>query len=632
MTMENTIRVQHIYNFVEFAVNRYRSNTIYDLSEIKKSDYEDKPDCYISMFRYPEAFKNHTAITKSVSGYGGLISLDYIYVDFDCLENIEQAKQDLQNFIQYGLGIFLEFEDFEKLRISFSGAKGFTLAIPKSFIGYIEPCNNLNLKVKSFVKNLSELVRDETSIIIYTIDFQIYDKVRVIRLNNTINSKSGLYKIPLLHSELINFTLDEIKELAKQKRYIKYSNEIETNEQLSEIFNKEPEPEATKINCEDVTEDLFKPTSEGNRNNRAFEIASRLHYHNNPTSYIRSVLTLWNNTLPIPLADKEIESILNSVNKYEPKNKTVSNNPQRNDFLNFEDREREYKKYIAELSHKKVYTGFHTIDEKLRGIRPGNVVVLLAQTGIGKSALCQNVFYNFLKKNDELILFFSIEMDSIEVFERELQLELDVSGYDVEHTYTKNQNFESCVKLNEQNRFITVTESVDIKQIPNYVTACENLFNKKVALVCIDYLGLIHNNEFRKVEYDRVTNNIGMIRDYAKESKVPYFILSQIKREGIKERINLFSAKSSGDIEQASHIVLALEKIYKENLKLFDLGDTISEVTLDNMRERKEDLLCLTILKNRRGGKDEVLLKYNRKNLRMSEMIIDSQTKQSDLF
>ena len=98
MTMENTIRVQHIYNFVEFAVNRYRSNTIYDLSEIKKSDYEDKPDCYISMFRYPEAFKNHTAITKSVSGYGGLISLDYIYVDFDCLENIEQAKQDLQNF------------------------------------------------------------------------------------------------------------------------------------------------------------------------------------------------------------------------------------------------------------------------------------------------------------------------------------------------------------------------------------------------------------------------------------------------------------------------------------------------------------------------------------------------------
>ena len=50
------------------------------------------------------------------------------------------------------------------------------------------------------------------------------------------------------------------------------------------------------------------------------------------------------------------------------------------------------------------------------------------------------------------------------------------------------------------------------------------------------------------------------------------------------------------------------------------------------MRERKEDLLCLTILKNRRGGKDEVLLKYNRKNLRMSEMIIDSQTKQSDLF
>lgn len=623
--MENhTIQAQHTYNFVEYAVNKYRSNLVYKLSEIKQPEYEDKTDCYISMFRYPQEFKSHVDITKSVSGYGGLIGLDYIYVDFDCLENIEQAKQDLQNFIQYGLGIFLQFEDFEKLRISFSGAKGFTLAIPKTFIGNIEPCSNMNLKVKAFVKNLSELVRDETSIILYTIDFQIYDKVRVIRLNNTINSKSGLYKIPLLHSELINFTLDEIKEIAKQKRYVKYDNNILANEQLKEIFEQEPETEPSKeINCDEIPNDLFKPVSEGNRNNQAFEIASRLRFHNNPTSYIRSALNMWNNTLSIPLPEKEIETIINSVNKYEPKDKTTVEKIDRLSFLNFEDRETEYKKYIAELSHKKVYTGFKTIDDKLRGIRPGNVVVLLAQTGIGKSAICQNMFSNFLKTNDELILFFSIEMDSIEVFERELQLELDMSGYDIEHSYIHNQFLNSRVKLDQQNRFITVTQSVDIKQIPNYVTACENLFNKKIALVCIDYLGLIHNNEFRKVEYDRVTNNIAMIRDYAKDSKVPYFIISQIKRDGIKERINLFSAKSSGDIEHASHVVLSLEKIYKENLKLFDLENQITETTIQNMTERKEDLLCLNILKNRRGGKEEVLLKYDRRNLRMNELFFN---------
>ncbi len=620
--MENMTQAQHTYDFVEYAVNKYRSNLIYPLSEIKHSDYEDKTDCYISMFRYPQQFMNHVNITKSVSGYGGLIGLDFVYVDFDCLENIEQAKQDLQNFIQYGLGIFLQFEDFEKLRISFSGAKGFTLAIPKALIGNPEPCTNINLKVKAFVKNLSELVRDETSIILYTIDFQIYDKVRVIRLNNTINSKSGLYKIPLLHSELINFTLDEIKVLAKQKRYVNYENAVQENEQLKEIFNQEPESEPAKeINCDDIPNDLFKPVSEGNRNNQAFEIASRLRFHNNPTSYIRSALNMWNKTLSIPLPEKEIESIINSVNKYDAKDKTVSESLDRNSFLNFEDRENEYKKYIAELSHKKIYTGFPSIDEKLRGIRPGNVVVLLAQTGIGKSAICQNIFRKFLKSNDEIVLFFSIEMDSIEVFERELQLELNLTGYDVEHTYTHNQSLQSRIALHQQNRFITVTQAVDIKQIQNYVIACENLFNKKVALVCIDYLGLIHNNEFRKVEYDRVTNNIGMIRDYAKDSKVPYLVISQIKRDGIKERINLFSAKSSGDIEQASHVVLSLEKIYKENLKLFDIDDKlINDVTIDSMIEKKEDLLCLSILKNRRGSKQEVYLRYDRRNLRMTEL------------
>jgi len=619
--MENTIQAQHIYNFVEYAVNKYRSNLVYKLNDIKQSEYEDKTDCYISMFRYPAEFKNHVEITKSVAGYGGLIGLDFIYIDFDCIENIDQAKQDLQNFIQYGLGLFLQFEDFEKLRISFSGAKGFTLAIPKSFIGNADPCNNMNLKVKNFVKNLSELVRDETSIILYTIDFQIYDKVRVIRLNNTINSKSGLYKIPLLHSELINLTIDEIKELAKQKRYVKYDNDIPVNEQLKEIFEQEPETEPAKeINCDEIPNDLFKPVSEGNRNNQAFEIASRLRFHNNPTSYIRSALNMWNNTLSLPLPEKELETIISSVNKYDAKDKTVSESLDRNSFLNFEDRENEYKKYIAELSHKKINTGFHTIDAKLRGIRPGNVVVLLAQTGIGKSAICQNIFRNFLQKNDELILFFSIEMDSVEVFERELQLELDMTGYDVENSYLHDKAFQTNIKLDQQNRFITVTQTIDIKQIPNYVIACENIFGKKVALVCIDYLGLIGNDEFKKVEYDRVTNNIGRIRDYAKESKIPYLVLSQIKRDGIKERINLFSAKSSGDIEQASHVVLSLEKIYRENLKLFDFTDQITETTIQNMFERKEDLLCLSILKNRRGGKDEVLLKYDRCNLRMTEL------------
>lgn len=630
--MENTIQAQHICNYVEYAVNKYRSNMIYKLTDIKQSDYEDKTDCYMSMFRYPVEFKNHVDITKSVSGYGGVIGLDFIYVDFDCLENIEQAKQDLENFIKYGLGIFIQFEDFEKLRISFSGAKGFTLAIPKAFIGNVEPCVNMNLKVKHFIKNLSELVRDETSLIIYTIDFQIYDKVRVIRLNNTINSKSGLYKIPLLHSELILFTMDEIKELAKQKRYIKYDNDIFVNEQLSEIFSQEPEEEPAKeINCDEIPNDLFKPVSSGNRNNQAFEIASRLRFHNNPTSYIRSALNMWNGTLSEPLPEKEIETIISSVNKYEPKDKSISEKIERNDFLDFIDRENEYKKYIAELSHKKINTGFHSIDEKLRGIRPGNVVVLLAQTGIGKSAICQNIFENYINKNDELILFFSIEMDSIEVFERELQLDLDMSGFDIENSYIHNMTLQSNIKLDKRNRFIAVTKAVDIKQIPNYVIACENIFNKKVALVCIDYLGLVHNDEFKKVEYDRVTNNIGKIRDYAKESKIPYFVISQIKRDGIKERINLFSAKSSGDIEQASHVVLSLEKVYKENLKLFDLEEQITETLIQNMFERKEDLLCLSILKNRRGGKEEVLLKYNRINLRMTEMF-NTEPEQAEVF
>lgn len=613
---------QLTYNFVEYAVNTYRSNKVFSIQEIKKSEYEGKTDCYLSMFRYPKTFYDHVGITKSVSGYGGLISFDHIYLDFDCAENINQAKQDLEIFIRYGLGIFVDYEDLEKLRVSFSGSKGFTLAIPKSFIGNIKPCENMNLKVKGFIKHLCELVKDETGSVPYTIDFQIYDKVRVIRLNNTINSKSGLYKIPMLYSELIAFTMDEILELAKQKRYIEYSNEITANEQLAEIFEsisieQERKPE---INFNDIDNELFSIVNIGNRNNKAFEIASRLRYHNLPFAYIRGFLEMWNSRITDPLPAEEIDTIIKSVGKYEPH---VTNNViDRNSFANFQDRETEYKKYISELSHKKINTGFDTIDKKLRGIRPGNIFTILAQTGIGKSAICQNMISYHLNNNDEIVLFFSIEMDNIDIFERELQLEMDLASSQIEDTYKNNLSIEK-ININQQNNFITITKPIDIKQIPAYVSECEKIFNKKVSLIYIDYLGLIHNEKFQKVEYDRITDCIRKIQEHGKITHIPHGVISQIKRGNVKERIDMFSAKSSGDIENSSHLVFALEKVKENNIDMFVNDDNrnlgVNENMIKELYHNHYDLLCFTILKNRRGGRAEIFLLYNRINLRMTE-------------
>lgn len=45
----------------------------------------------------------------------------------------------------------------------------------------------------------------------------VYDKTRLLRMGNSKHADSGLFKIPLEISELMNLKPSEIKELAKEK-------------------------------------------------------------------------------------------------------------------------------------------------------------------------------------------------------------------------------------------------------------------------------------------------------------------------------------------------------------------------------------------------------------------------------
>lgn len=608
------------YKYVEYCVNTYRSNRVFDYTQIKRTDFEGSTDCFMSAFRFPVEFKDYVDTTHTVSNYGGKCYADFIYLDFDCENDLQKAKIEVQIYITV-LSNFIDLESMEALRISFSGAKGFTLAIPIGFLN-VQPCEDFNEKTKLFVLKVAE----NCDHVFETLDRKIYDKIRVIRLNNTINSKTGLYKIPLTMKELFKFSIDEIKDLAKNPRTVEYRKEIKPVEQLTEIFN---DFEAPVLKPQGAQTPLFELAEQGNRNDSIFKIANRLHYHGLPESYIKDIANLYNSRLSNPLEYREIETIVRSVQKYDTKEKP-SYELSRQSFFNFEDREASYINYIQNLSEKKIDLGFKTIDDKMRGIRAGNTVTFLAQTGIGKSVIAQNIIYNHLLNTDNLCLFFSIEMDEVEVFERELQIEHQLTGFEIENYY--KENAQEIIKRNKlligkNNNFIAVTDPLEIGDIPKYTEQCEKLFGKKVDLIIIDYLGLINNKEYESEEYKKTTDNIRKIRDYAKASKIPAVILSQIGRaEAGKHRITLFGGKGSGDIENSSNVILALDQIDlrfiddQQYRKEYDLdGYNINRFDIEILQKNFKRLLMLTILKNRRGGKVEKLILYDLKTLRMTE-------------
>lgn len=610
------------YNYLEYITGGFthskgNNDCIVTMQDVK--DYEGKTDCFISAFRFPAEFKEYFKQFKTVSGYGGKFTFETILMDFDCTGDIPKAKQELEKFLEYGLQEFLDFEEIENhVKIAFSGNKGFSLGIPAGFLGTINPDAENNNYVKAFVKRLTEIASDTSGIEFQTVDFAIYDKVRLFRLPNTINSKSGLYKIPLLYSELLNMDADEITALAKSMRKVSYKpmSDIKVNEPMRDIFRSIIQDANNKTNkpaMQEPTENTvynFSSVSEGMRNETIFNNANYLRYKNVPMEATEQILIQYNSSLSEPLSKSELKTIIKSAYRYETKEQVKENIVE---YQDFETRLNHYAEYVKNIQRKKVKIGFPIIDDALRGLRPGNVLTLLAGTGIGKSMIAQNILQNYAKKTNELTIFFSLEMAIEEIFERELQMEFDITGYEVENSFLQDAETikQRCKTIvNTQNNIITVIKRIDVINITNYIRQIENITGKKAGLVCIDYLALVKNRQFEREEYLRITDNMQKLKEYAKILEIPFIVLSQVARSEIKsnEGISLFSGKGSGEVENSSDIILSLEKSKEHPSK-------------DNI-----DYLILSILKNRRGGYAKIIIEFNRCNLRMTESTLNYET------
>ncbi len=180
-----------------------------------------------------------------------------LYFDLDG----EYAQDDTSDLIDF-------FNKYgcpkESIRVYFSGNKGFHLEIPFEALD-IEPIKQLNKVFEIIAKEIKSLCHFPS------LDTAIYDAVRLWRLPNSINSKSGLFKIPLKIDE-VKYPSDKIKELAKNPRLdFAYSQPLLWKE-FKEIFEKAKRI----IDKVKPKSGVFDPVEEGARNDATFRRAIRL--------------------------------------------------------------------------------------------------------------------------------------------------------------------------------------------------------------------------------------------------------------------------------------------------------------------------------------------------------------------
>ena len=233
-----------------------------------------------------------------------------------------------------------------------------------------------------------------------------------------------------------------------------------------------------------------------------------------------------------------------------------------------------FVQYLDDVGSGKQFglmTGYDAIDKRIKGFRGGNLIILAARPGMGKTTLAMNLVENWIQQ-DKTILVFSIEMGKDELFGKSVSslgkipysLIRDGGVLESEHT-SALVNAVNILKTDK----LLIDDSGSINANTLFLRARKIHRKTKLDAIVVDYLQIVKADkaENRTQEVTKIT---GALKAMAKELNIPVIALSQLNRSlesRPDKRPMLSDLRESGAIEQDADIILFLyrESYYNEN-------------------------------------------------------------------
>jgi replicative DNA helicase len=245
-----------------------------------------------------------------------------------------------------------------------------------------------------------------------------------------------------------------------------------------------------------------------------------------------------------------------------------------------------------------ISTGLTDLDNKTGGLHDGELVILAARPGMGKTALATTIAENVAMKDNHTALMVSLEMSRLELAERIMCSHGKINGYNLRNgmlsSGDRRKLVESMSELSSAPIFIDDTPSRTMTEIAAVARRLKRRENLR--LIIIDYLQLIEPDNSKDQRQEQVAKIARRLKGLARELKVPVLCLSQLNRqaENSKENIpKLSHLRESGAIEQDADIVIFVhrEEYYATN---------------EEDKERLAGQADIIVAKNRHGPTDTV--------------------------
>ena len=247
-------------------------------------------------------------------------------------------------------------------------------------------------------------------------------------------------------------------------------------------------------------------------------------------------------------------------------------------------------------------TGFSGLDQVLVEMGKGDLIIVGARPGMGKTSFALNIATNVAKSTRKAVAIFSLEMSGEQLVTRVLSSEAMIDSHTLRTGQLANEDWDNLADvistLSGCDIYIDDTSAINTTEMRSKLRRVNNL-----GLVVIDYIGLMQTtstSENRAQQVGEISRNLKIM---AKDFGVPIICCAQLNRgtesrPGAGKRPTLADLRDSGSIEQDADIVLFLyrDEYYKN----------ISGTEADPEAADTANTAEIIVAKNRHGSVDNI--------------------------
>ena len=513
-----------------------------------------KTDCYYSHFAYHEP------------NFDSFRIVDHIVLDFD-FESIYDSEK-------VNLVMKKTYKTLEELKlyynVYFSGKRGFHVVLPNAW-GF----TTQDIKSRSLRNTIIKLFPE--------CDQAVYASRSLIRLPNTINTKSGLFKRRI--EPQLAFVPDFVIEMAAN--YDKTGLHIDTWEknQLPKVLSIgkpltpiTPNNEAQSPIC--INTILMEPPKKGERHNTALRIASHLnHYTRLPKQSGEAVLTSWLKNED-EISEDYIKRLFSDVSD---KYRYGCNDPILQNICSPKCMFYKGKNYMSsKIKISEIYNDYVNKIENgdfidLSKIYPefiknefmifnSDLVGIVGSPGAGKSTMAIDMAMRHLSvaKEKAYIILQNLDNSHELAIRRMIQW---LTGLNKESIMRPERNnlkiIKDAVKTIESHFYIISDPSIDA--VDELVNKWEKNFPQKPTMIIIDHVGVLETNQ-NLDGYSRMKYLGDRLKSIAKNNSVIVIAIGHIRKAD--STANIITAESARDANLGSASDLLIGLTFRDKKKL----------------------------------------------------------------